>query len=45
MKKILTFILIVLVALTFVRFKVFADPSDIGGPPLKQSAPIEIVLK
>lgn len=45
MKKLLIFILIVLTVLTFVRFKVFADPSDVGGPSLKQSTPIEIVLK
>lgn len=43
MKKFLTFILIIIVILTFVRFKVFADPSDTGGSPLKQSIPIELV--
>lgn len=45
MKKLLIFILILLTVLTFVRFSVFADPSDTGGSPLKQSTPIEIVLK
>ncbi|MDI6860406.1 MAG: hypothetical protein QMD25_00110 [Caldisericia bacterium] len=43
MKKFLIFVLIVLVLITFVRFKVFADPSDTGGSPLKQSTPIELV--
>ncbi len=45
MKKLIILILIVLSILTFVRFSVFADPSDIGGSPLKQSTPIEIVVK